>query len=153
MTERVFARRALARTIDGLLFVVLFFLIADRVAAADPGNPDGTGTMIAAYGYTCLACTVYEIVLVGLLGATLGKLITGIRVVQLDGTRCGLWRGLRRALLPIFLLWTLLVWLYPVVYLAAFAFREGRGPVDRLAGTTVVRRRATALAVGGPVPA
>ncbi len=68
------------------------------------------------------------------LGATPGKRICGLRIVDASGRAPGLWRGLQRAL------WSLASGMPPWLgYLAVTWSRERRAWHDQLSGTWVVR--------------
>ncbi len=109
------------------------------VNAAFGASPDGTGVMIVATLATYLAYLLYEVMLVGVLGRTLGKLVMGLNVVRVeDGRRPGLWRSFLRNLVPTVLLVAFFP-LYPLPYVAAAVAKDHRWPHDRLAGTRVVR--------------
>jgi uncharacterized RDD family membrane protein YckC len=99
--------RFLALVVDMLLFCAVFFPVTRLVK--------GVWVMSAAdhrwtYGWLitdplCLVFMVlmvsYFILLEGLIGTTLGKRAVGIRVVDLDGRKPGLRRGLIRNLLRV----------------------------------------------------
>lgn len=96
--------------------------------------------MLLAIASGVIAYLVYEAVMVGLWGATLGKRIVGVEVVSSrDGGRPGFKRSMLRTMVPAVLLVGLPV-LYPLPYVLAAAAKDQRGPHDRLAGTRVVVR-------------
>jgi uncharacterized RDD family membrane protein YckC len=86
---------------------------------------------------------LYEIVLVTVLGRTVGKMAAGIRVAQLvNGRRPDLGQSALRALLPLTLLVIpVLAVAWPLVYLTALFNPMGRGIHDQAGGTVVVRSR------------
>lgn len=134
------ARRACARLIDFAVGVVLFVRLVVTVSAAAGPSPDGTGVMLVAIIVTFLAYLVYEVFLVAVWGATLGKQVTGLEVVRVDdGGRPGLRRSFLRSLAPT-LLSVGFFPLYPLPYVAAAIAKDHRWPHDRLAGTRVVAR-------------
>lgn len=153
-------RRFGARLIDGVVFGVIYGILAVAGIASfmgeakkcDPSAADyetclnnasssmGTG-IFAAIGVLALIGLVYEWLLTGLFGATLGKMAVGIRVVKAeDGTKPGLGKSFIR-------------WIIPVVgsvacgigqllvYLSPFWDKSGRqqGWHDKAAGTMVVQ--------------
>jgi len=99
--------RFFALVIDGVLFCILFFPITRMVK--------GVWLMGAtdhrwAYGVfitdpLCLeflaVMFLYFVLLEGLAGATLGKAILGLRVVQVDGSKPGLLKSLVRNILRV----------------------------------------------------
>jgi uncharacterized RDD family membrane protein YckC len=93
-----------------------------------------------------LITAAYEIVFVGVLGGTPGKLIQGIRVTTADGQPCGLARSARRFLpqaatfVPgLGLAVAFSVW--GISALRLFRHPLRRSLFDEAAGTVVVRRR------------
>jgi uncharacterized RDD family membrane protein YckC len=68
-----------------------------------------------------------QVLLVGLLGTTLGKRLAGIQVVRVGGAMTGLWKALIRTVL--------LVLVVPPFLIDG----DGRGLHDRLAGTVEIR--------------
>lgn len=81
---------------------------------------------------------VYFIVLEGLVGATLGKLVVGIRVIDADGARPGLTRSIIRNVLRIVDSLPVLN-ILGVVLIARAVDRARFG--DRIAGTRVIKVR------------
>jgi uncharacterized RDD family membrane protein YckC len=142
-------RRFVALIIDGIILGIIFSIIswitgmdfsggimaahgdfASRVAHMSPG---GALQIIVPF--------VYFIVMEAVLGATVGKMALGIRVVKLDGSPISWWQSIVRNLWRIldilpgvipYLLGALLIWSSPT--------RQRLG--DRLAQTVVVRRSA-----------
>jgi integrase len=85
----VLSRRSWSLLIDGFVCVGVWGSALSAVGARDNG-------LAAAVGLLATCC-VYYIVLTGLAGATLGKLVFKHRVVNLaDGGKPGLWRATRR---------------------------------------------------------
>jgi uncharacterized RDD family membrane protein YckC len=136
--------RFLALLVDVLLFCACFFPITRIVKGVWLMSPTDHNWV---HGWfivdpLCVMFLVtmglYFVVLEGWPGATLGKWMLGLRVVGLDGSRAGLWRGALRNLLrlvdglPVFsLLGVILIQLS----------RERARCGDRIAGTRVVRVR------------
>ena len=86
--------------------------------------------------YYGLLFVLYNVVLVGSFGATLGKYIVGIRIVQGDGSRVGYGRALARYLAT-FLSGLLL----GIGFLMVAFSQKKRGLHDVIADTIVVKRR------------
>jgi uncharacterized RDD family membrane protein YckC len=140
-------RRALAWGIDGAPFAALFAVGLRWALASLPqaGAPDLAGLPEQALGEAAgvtaplaagvaILLGVYHALAHGLAGATLGKRLTGLRVVGPGGRRPGLGRSAVRALL----LLPSLGLLGLGVALALFT-RSGRSLHDFLARTWVVR--------------
>ena len=91
-----------------------------------------------------LTALVYETLLVGFFGRTVGKIVMGTRIVRrVDGGRVSWWSALQRSLVPVvassvpqagFVLG-------PMVYVFAFFSPLRQGVHDRAAGTVVVMDR------------
>ncbi|MFC8720350.1 RDD family protein [Kitasatospora sp. NPDC057198] len=158
-------QRFLARLLDGIVMsVVLGIAMAAGLAGmvglannaedkCDPTSADyqscvnDAGTNIVITALTMLAVIavfllVYEWLLVGLAGATVGKMALGLRVVrETNGQNPGLGAGFLRYILPVVgavfcYLGTLLV------YLSPFFDNSGKlqGWHDRAAGTVVIKK-------------
>jgi uncharacterized RDD family membrane protein YckC len=116
--------------IDYLCFVGLAFIIGFVVAVA--GGDAGLQLMRSipdlVFGVALMA--VYYIVLEGVFGRTLGKIVTGTRVVGVDGRRPSLPKIIGRSLLR-FIPFEALTFFGP----------NGRGWHDRLSGTRVIKVR------------
>jgi uncharacterized RDD family membrane protein YckC len=96
--------RFVAQLVDSVIFVVLFYLIG--VALSGGFTFGGIGRLMDTapfpfYGVCGLSVFVYYIVLEGLQGATVGKMVVKIRVVREDGSACGFGPALVRNLLRI----------------------------------------------------
>jgi len=93
---RVTGRRVVATLIDGLVLGGLASLLSLRT---DDSAFDLT-TLSAGNGWLLLVIVLYYVLLEGLTGRTLGKLVTGIKVVDAEtGGRPGLLSGLVRTAL------------------------------------------------------
>ena len=150
-------RRLVAALVDGL---IVFFGLGFAVAALT-GNVSSSpqGIEFHLEGSPALALFalwfVYYVALEATLGATLGKLLLGLRVRAADGGPAGWGASIVRNLLrPIDLAFAGLV---GAVLIWGSPRRQRLG--DRLAGTVVVRRPATqtvtvpaGLETGDPVP-
>jgi uncharacterized RDD family membrane protein YckC len=124
----VTGRRVVATLIDGALFSCVSggAVRADESGALPPHSQAGL----------IVAAALYYILLEGLFGRTLGKLITGIRVVDpATGGAPGLGRALVRTLLRII---DGLIG-YLVGFLVVLGSRNRRRLGDMAAGTLVVR--------------
>jgi uncharacterized RDD family membrane protein YckC len=158
-------RRIFAYLIDGLVgsLVVLALLAAadlDTVDAAGcpsddlpggrtcidlPGDDTDDTVVLADRGPLVAAVAVgfgwvllNDVVLQGLTGATVGKFVTGARVVRPAGQRPGLWRAfVRTLLLPIDLINLIL----PLGLWVAMFSRGHRRIGDMVGGTYVVKAR------------
>ncbi|WP_033213382.1 RDD family protein [Kitasatospora phosalacinea] len=157
-------QRFLARLLDGVVMSVVLGIamaagmagmvgLANKADKCDPYSSDyqscvnDAGTSVIATAFTMLAVIavfllIYEWLLVGLAGATIGKMALGLRVVrENDGQHPGLGAGFIRYILPVvgaFLCYigTLLV------YLSPFFDNSGKlqGWHDRAAGTVVIKK-------------
>jgi uncharacterized RDD family membrane protein YckC len=79
--------KRLANNLLDLLFISIVALVLTYLADLFPFSPSSHGpfsTFFLSYGGLVLISSVYYIVLEGLFGWTLGKLITGTRVVRTD---------------------------------------------------------------------
>jgi uncharacterized RDD family membrane protein YckC len=100
-------KRFLALLVDLLLFCACFFPITRLVKGVWLMSPNDhnwvNGWFIS--DPLCLVflviMTLYMVLLEGLLGATVGKWVLGLRVVRTDGHRPGLWKGALRNLLRV----------------------------------------------------
>lgn len=134
------ARRAVARLIDFAIGLTVFVGLMVLFALAAGRPDDGTGVLLVSIAATFVAYLLYEVVLVAVRGATLGKRLVGIEVVgAADGGRAGFGRSFLRNLVPTVLLVGFFP-LYPLPYVLAAVIGDHRWPHDRLAGTRVVVR-------------
>lgn len=138
-------RRFVAVLIDGsILFIVVSFI--DRIFNLNTAVAVGGDAwnqfkhMGPAATLAIIIPLVYFIIMEAMLGATLGKLVLGIRIVKLDGSPIGWGESIIRNLLRYidqipygvpYLLGAIMVWTSPT--------RQRLG--DRVAHTVVVRRR------------
>lgn len=142
--------RAVARVIDSFVIASIAlacWVVGARLAlrSADTVDGDlgaaGEQTLVLALALAVVLIVLYDIALVALFGATLGKRVVGTRVVSAsDGGRPGWWRALRRWALTA--AGNLVCGLGVVVYLSALMDRKRRqGWHDMVADTLVVMRR------------
>lgn len=140
-------RRVLSWAIDLLPFVLLTGWVARE--AAEPRDRaalrtvDGTldvvardlGVVLPFLGFLAVAGAVYLALAYALMGASVGKWATGLRVVARDGRRPSATRSAVRALFAV-----LSVALAGLGVLLALFTRSGRALHDYLAGTYVVEK-------------
>jgi uncharacterized RDD family membrane protein YckC len=150
-------RRFLATVIDwlfALLWVIPLSQIT-KIVTHDPGGATFTSYRFELtgwrFGVAALLTLFYYFVLEGLLGATVGKFLFGVRVVRDDGSKMGWGGSATRNVLRI-------VDLFPFVipYLLGSVMIWTGGPQkqrigDRAANTVVIRSGAT-VAPTDPVP-
>ena len=127
-------RRFFAALVDGLIFMVASWLIAGSAGGTTADGFDLNGTPALLLSLVYLG---YFVVLEGALGATIGKLVLGMKVVNKAGQAPGLGAALVRNLLRI----VDALPLFYVVGMIAIAGSKTRQRVgDRAARTFVVRR-------------
>jgi uncharacterized RDD family membrane protein YckC len=134
-------RRLLALIIDAILLGIVNFIIG-LIFHAGMTNTNGVMSYNSSGPGAALQIIipiVYFIVMEAMWGATLGKMVLGIRIVKLDGSPIGWGESIIRNLLRIiddipffipYLLGAILIWTSPT--------RQRLG--DRVAKTVVVRR-------------
>lgn len=88
-------KRIGARIIDGIIWIVIISVIA-VIFGGSFGSPG-----IIASILTGVLVVVYEVVMVGTRGGTVGKLLLGMKVVNEDGSAADYQTGLRRMYLYI----------------------------------------------------
>jgi uncharacterized RDD family membrane protein YckC len=154
-------RRLGARLIDGVIIGIVYVVLliagvagsADAATDCDPNSPayescvndaaaDVLGPLTAVFLILGIASLLYEWLMVGLVGATLGKMILGMRVVKADtGQKTGLGSSFIRWIIPI--VGSLACGIGQLlVYLSPFWDKSGRqqGWHDKAASTMVVQR-------------
>ncbi|MET9440014.1 RDD family protein [Streptomyces sp. NPDC006610] len=153
-------RRFGARLIDSVAFFVIYLIlgfagVAGTIGAAEECDPSaadynscmedaGSGIaagMFAAIGVMAVVGLLYEWLMTGLVGATLGKLAVGIRVVKVDtGQKPGLGSSFIRWIIPIVGSFACGIGQL-LVYLSPFWDKSGRqqGWHDKAASTMVVQ--------------
>jgi uncharacterized RDD family membrane protein YckC len=148
--ENLIVRRFAAFVIDVLLIALvlalaLFFLTGDQHTITDKidflvgqfGLPQGENAgwfenlMVAAM----FLLAAYFVLLTWILGATIGQLLSGIRVLQTDHRRITFGQCVGRTALTVLVLWT-----YGAAFLSAIVPPGHRAAHDILSGTIVVRR-------------
>ncbi|MGW5045062.1 RDD family protein [Streptomyces griseoluteus] len=155
-------RRFGARSIDfAIMFVIYIVLVAGGVASfassAQDCDPASTtyetcmndassgmmGKILPAVLLLGLATLLYEWLMVGLVGATLGKLAVGIRVLRADtGQKPGLLKSFVRWIIPTAAGYVSCGLGQILVYVSPFWDNSGRqqGWHDKAAGTLVVHK-------------
>lgn len=120
--------RLLARVVDAILvsavlglLVVGFLFGLDGAEQMDSGEPSGwviVTMLLLFFVVVPLAPLVYEVTMIARKGATLGKMLCGLRVIRLeDGAVPGAGTSILRCLLPIALVFTC-GFAIPLVYLS-----------------------------------
>jgi uncharacterized RDD family membrane protein YckC len=127
--------RLVAQIIDGIVLIILYFVLGAAAFGAFTFNVLGFAALgfMGAYGLVFL---LYFIVLEGFFGATVGKMVTKIKVVQEDGSPCGLVPSVVRNLLRII---DGLPFLYIIgmIFISRSDKKQRLG--DRLAKTVVIK--------------
>jgi uncharacterized RDD family membrane protein YckC len=131
-------RRFVATLVDSILYLIVFVGVAVVSGNAQASGGSASASLSGAPALIIdLLFFLYYIVLEAVLGATLGKLLLGLRVVNVDGSRIGWGASIIRNLLRIidalpffYLLGAIRIWTSPQ--------RQRLG--DRVAKTVVVRR-------------
>jgi uncharacterized RDD family membrane protein YckC len=110
-----------------LIDLLLAWLITSLFVRIDLNRPE----QMQQYGYISgLVWFVLTVIMVGIFGFTVGKLLLGLRVIRIDGKPMVTpLRAIPRTLL------------IAVLIPAAMADADGRGLHDKLTGTVVVRTR------------
>ena len=138
-------QRALAQALDGLVlllpaFLVVYLTTGEILASV---NDDSKGSQLWATFILVILQITYNTVCVAVWGATLGKRIVGLRVVnQADGGPVSFNYAAVRALIPSAAgLIPVIGMAAPIViYMRAFFHPLRKGWHDQAAGTIVVRR-------------
>src|SRR5260221_4810584 len=131
-------RRFVATLVDSILYLIVFVVVAVVSGNAQASGGSASASLSGAPALILdILFFLYYIVLEAVLGATLGKLLLGLRVVNVDGSRIGWGASIIRNLLRIidalpffYLLGAILIWTSPQ--------RQRLG--DRVAQTVVVLR-------------
>lgn len=122
----------------GVGIVAVMFLVGWLIDRSTPPDAPGHGIAYVAMGAGVLVAAVYEVVLTGVFGQTLGKRLLHIKVVS---QRTGAPPGLGRAAIRFLVLWSF--WLATVVALLMIYFdnHRRRGLHDLAAQTRVIYTR------------
>jgi uncharacterized RDD family membrane protein YckC len=142
------ASRGCAFLLDLIFQVVILYLVVYVTAmtslVADEAWTIGltlVGTVAVLVGYPCLLETLLR-------GRTLGKMAVGLRVVGDDGGPVRFRQALVRALAGFIEFWT---FYGSPALITSFCNRRGKRLGDLFAGTIVIKDRAPAAALFGPV--
>lgn len=144
--------RGAALTIDAILqyaFGILIGMLCGQTFAEAIGFEGGeelTSLEWALMGAGFLTDLIYSTLMVGRFGATVGKLVFGLRVVRPDGERISYRRAFGRCLANYLNLLTCLAG-----YIIAAFDSEKRALHDHVCGTRVIRSRKHAGALPGAV--
>ena len=127
--------RLVAQIIDGIVLIILYFVLGAVAFGALTFNVFGLAALgfMGAYGLVFL---LYFIVLEGAMGATVGKMVTKIKVVQENGSPCGYGPSIVRNLLRIV---DGLPFLYIIGLILMSRSDKKQRLGDRLAKTVVVK--------------
>jgi uncharacterized RDD family membrane protein YckC len=136
-------RRLVAAVVDGIVLFVIFYLIAALTGKTTQSGFSLTG---APAFLAFLVGLAYYVLLEGTVGATLGKLLLGLRVVKTDGSRTDLRASLIRNVMRIV---DFLPFIYIVGMIAIGVSEKKQRLGDRVAGTGVVRAVTVAAAAAG----
>jgi uncharacterized RDD family membrane protein YckC len=143
-----FGSRLVAQIVDGIILLIVNYILGATMAGA---------TSFAFYGaeaYPLLGAggvifLLYFVILEGMWGATVGKMVMKIKVVREDGSACGLMPALIRNILRII---DALPFLYIIglIFMSRSDKKQRLG--DRIAKTVVVKSGAAPVGTV-PVPA
>jgi uncharacterized RDD family membrane protein YckC len=141
-------RRLGGLALDWLLVcvpTVIGVLIAYEFSSTISDEISDTAVLVSTIALVMTA-VVYQSLLVGFFGRTVGMIAAGIRVVQQsDGGRVGWWAAAPRAVVPVVFIGipVLGVYVFLAVYGLAYLGPLRQGLHDRAAGTLVVLNGAT----------
>jgi len=126
--------RAVAVIIDGFIFLPVSYLMA---AVFGTVTSDGFTVEGPGFYLTTLLSFAYYIYFEGVLGATIGKMIVGLKVIKVDGSPCDVRAAVIRTVCRII---DALPFAYIVGALAIWASALNQRLGDRAAGTVVVKK-------------
>jgi len=134
-------RRLAARFAElpaGVAIVGVMVVVGWLIARSTPPESPGEGIAYVAMGAGMLVAALYEVVLTGLVGQTLGKRLLKVRVVSKE---TGEPPGIARSLIRFLVLWS--VWMLTVAALLMIYTdkQHRRGLHDLAAGTLVIDSR------------
>jgi uncharacterized RDD family membrane protein YckC len=125
-----------AHVLDQLILAAAGYLIFGAAPTNITTLPEIIQQMGSRMGYSFLISTLYYVGMNGHFGATLGKMVVGARIVNLDGSKIGYGKAFLR-MLASFLSGILLCIGYLMV-----AFREDKRALhDLIVGTRVIYKR------------
>lgn len=128
--------RGVATILDCIVLMLISWIMASMFGTTSSTGFDLNG---APFFAMLLIGFLYYVVLEGTIGATLGKLVIGLRVVKTDGSSCDISSSIIRNVLrivdslPFF-------YLLGIILIVTSQRKQRLG--DRLAGTMVVKRGA-----------
>jgi uncharacterized RDD family membrane protein YckC len=134
-------RRLAARFAElpaGVGIVAVMFLIGWLIDRSMPPDDPGHGIAYVAMGAGALVAAVYEVVLTGIFGQTLGKRFMHIRVVS---ERTGAPPGLGRAAIRFLVLWSFWITTVATLVMIYSDNHHRRGLHDVAARTRVIDTR------------
>ncbi|MGH1492961.1 MAG: RDD family protein [Acidimicrobiales bacterium] len=94
-------KRIVARLIDGVIWAIISILVPSLFGAGPLSDNVGFLSGLLLSIVTGALVVVYEVVMVGNLGATLGKMALGLKVVNEDGSAADYMTGVQRMVLYI----------------------------------------------------
>ncbi|MEO7677838.1 MAG: RDD family protein, partial [Verrucomicrobiota bacterium] len=125
-----------AYILDQLILGVISYLIFGSPQTSATSFPEIWTQLGTRLGFNLLISTLYYVGMNGSIGATLGKMVIGARIVNADGSKIGFFRAFLRMLASIVSSLTL-----GIGYLIV-AFRDDKRALhDLIAGTRVVYKR------------
>ena len=140
--------RLLAIFVDGIavafiyfVTIILFMIVVALSTGRGPADPEDVGWMVglvvalASFPMAFVIPMLYESLLTGRFGATLGKMLCGLRVVRPDGARITYGRSFARC----FAKWLSYLTFYIGFIIAAFDGQK-RALHDHICSTRVVRQ-------------
>ena len=131
-----FWMRVIAYVIDQITLVAVSYAIFGRPIEPDSTTFEWGQIFNARFAYDMLTAVAYYTALNGYFGATLGKMVVGAKIVNLDGSRIGYLKAFLRFFASV---------LRAILCLAGYimvAFREDkRGLHDLIVGTRVIYKR------------
>lgn len=150
LTYQGFAPRLVAQIVDGIILLILNYMIGASMAGATSFDFYGAQAY-PLLGAGFLIFLLYFVILEGMWGATVGKMVMKIKVVREDGSPCGLGPAVIRNILRI-------VDALPFLYIVGLIFMSRSDKKqrlgDKIAKTVVVKPGvATVDAVRAPAVA
>jgi uncharacterized RDD family membrane protein YckC len=143
-----FGTRLVAQIVDGIIFLILFFVLGAAMFGSFTFNVYGAEALSFISIYLLLFF-LYYIVLEGALGATVGKMLAKIKVVREDGSPCGFGPAVVRNILRIV---DALPFLYIVGLVLMSRSDKKQRLGDRIAKTVVVKPSSVPPTVVPPTP-
>jgi len=145
MTYQGFAPRLVAQIVDGIILLIFNYMIGASMAGATSFGFYGAEAY-PLLGAGFLIFLLYFVILEGMRGATVGKMVMKIKVVREDGSPCGLSPAIIRNILRIV---DMLPFLYIIGLILMSRSDKKQRFGDRIAKTVVVKPGATPV---GTVP-